>query len=309
MNTNSHWRVKNEDLPIENQVHYVHQTLLNELGVGYSKVFSLDAGLNYIDTDYTPNKDFSILSQIQTEEPRMVITLGLKGTSCFTDKHGTELLFNAGYTSIATFANSTGERHYQACQAVKQLRISLSQTWLARYFDETQTKRLFNHDLTLLSHRPISAQSRAIIEQLHHNQVLPELQRVFLQAQIMNLIVAELSNLYQEPTKFTAKDKTIAFLARDILIEEYQNPPSVEQLARRAGTNAFKLKQLFKHFFDNTPYGIVLEIRMNKAYQLLSSKQYHVNTVADLVGYAHASNFSIAFTKHFGISPKHLNKK
>lgn len=309
MKTTAHRRVKNEDLPIQNQSDCIHQTLFNELGIGYSNLFSLDAGLNYIDTDYTPKQDFSILSQIEAAEPRMVITLGLKGTSSFTDKHGTELLFNAGYTSIATFSNSTGERHYQAHQAIKQLRIAVSQTWLARYFDETQIKHLFKHDLNLLSHRPISAEGRTIIQQLNNNQIQPELKRVYIQAQTMNLLVTELSGLYQTPNKYTEKDHAIALLARNLLTENYQNPPSVEQLARQAGTNSFKLKQLFKYYFDNTPYGVLLDIRMNKAYELLNVKRYHVNTVADLVGYTHASNFSIAFNKYFGISPKQLNKK
>lgn len=308
MKTNSHWRVKNEDLPIAVQAHCVEQSLLNELGTGCSKFFQLDTGLNYIDTDYTPTKNFSVLSQIEATEPRMVITLGLQGTSGFTDKHGMELLFNAGHTSIATFANSMGERHYQAQQTVKQLRISLSQTWLARYFDAAQTERLFSHQLNVLSYRPISAQGRVLIQQLKQNTVAPELQRVFIQAQIMNLLVTELSGLYQPVSQFSEKDKAIALLARDILLADYQHPPSVEQLAKLAGTNSFKLKQLFKHFFANTPYGVLLENRMNRAYHLLSVKRYHVNTVAELVGYDHASNFSTAFTKYFGLSPKQLNK-
>ncbi|MFA5018281.1 MAG: helix-turn-helix transcriptional regulator, partial [Methylobacter sp.] len=86
-------------------------------------------------------------------------------------------------------------------------------------------------------------------------------------------------------------------------------PPSVEELSKRAGTNQFKLKKLFHHFFNNTPYGLLLEIRMNNAYQLLESGQCQVGVAADRVGYSHASNFSTAFIKHFGISPKAISKK
>ena len=75
------------------------------------------------------------------------------------------------------------------------------------------------------------------------------------------------------------------------------------------GTNQFKLKQLFHHFFTNTPYGLLLEIRMNNAYQLLETTECQVSVAADLVGYSHASNFSAAFMKHFGVSPKAVSKK
>ncbi|CAG1770868.1 Regulatory protein PchR [uncultured bacterium] len=306
---NNHWCVKNEDLPIEILAQSVHQLLPQELGTGYSNIMQLDAGLSYIETDFVPNKDFSILSQIETQEPRMVLTLGLQGQSGFTNHRGSELSFNAGYTTIATFGSSIGERQYQAHNAVKQLRVSVSQAWVERYFPEEQAEKFFKQHLQQLSHRPISAQGRIVIQQLHNTQVLPELKRVFVHGQVMNLLVSELNNLYQEEIKFNQRDKNIAMLARDILMEEYQNPPSVEQLARRAGTNTFKLKQLFKHFFDNTPYGMLLDIRMNKAYQLLSAKHYHVNTVADLVGYGHASNFSVAFNKYYGVTPKKLSKQ
>ena len=47
---------------------------------------------------------------------------------------------------------------------------------------------------------------------------------------------------------------------------------------------------------------------MNKAYQLLESTRCHVGVAADFVGYSHASNFSTAFIKHFGISPKTISK-
>jgi AraC-like DNA-binding protein len=47
---------------------------------------------------------------------------------------------------------------------------------------------------------------------------------------------------------------------------------------------------------------------MQLAYQLLETKQYPVNVVADKVGFAHASNFTLAFVKHFGVSPKAVGK-
>ncbi|MCK9397418.1 MAG: AraC family transcriptional regulator [Methylobacter sp.] len=97
-------------------------------------------------------------------------------------------------------------------------------------------------------------------------------------------------------------------LARDILFNEFRHPPSVADLAKRVGTNQLKLKQLFHHFLNNTPYGLLLEIRMNHTYQLLKTGQCHVSVAADLVGYQHASNFSAAFARYFGVSPKQIAK-
>jgi AraC-like DNA-binding protein len=48
---------------------------------------------------------------------------------------------------------------------------------------------------------------------------------------------------------------------------------------------------------------------MRHAYRLLESKQLPINAVAETVGYRHASNFSLAFNKYFGISPKQVARK
>ena len=97
--------------------------------------------------------------------------------------------------------------------------------------------------------------------------------------------------------------------ARNILESEFRTPPTVAELARRVGTNQFKLKQLFHNFYDTTPYAFLYEVRMKVAYKMLESKYCHVNEVADFVGYQHASNFSSAFIKYFGVSPKYITKK
>lgn len=313
--TTTRWCVKNDDLPLHFQVkdQCLQQSLPDELGQGCSEIFKLDADLSYIKTDYTPNKDLAILSQIDTHEPRMVVTLGLKGQSCFAGKQGEELVFNQGYTSIATFNSSVGERQYQAHQPITQLRLSMSKNWLDNYLGEQKTAQLFDKNaIRILACQPISASGMMTAQQLLNTNVKSEVKRLFIHAQALALLAAELSCLYEDSKtdcRFSSRDKSIAQLARDILENEFQNPPSITELARRAGTNHCKLKKLFQHYFNNTPYGVLLEIRMNKAYQMLASQHCQVSVAADYVGYSHANNFSVAFTKFFGIAPKVVAKQ
>jgi AraC-like DNA-binding protein len=313
MAISTRWQIKNDDLPshFQAQEERLHQTLPKELGEGYTDIVRLDTDLNYIETHYTPNKELGVLSQIESAEPRMVVTLALKGQSCFANHQGEELIFNQGYTTIATFNASIGERQYQANQTVMQMRLSLGKTWLDRYLGEPQSTQLFNRKTRLIAHQPISVQGMLAAQHLLTAKVAPEIKPVFMHAQALSLLAAELSCLYRDKstTKFTERDKAIASLARDILEQEFKTPPSIAVLAKRAGTNQFKLKKLFQHFFNNTPYGILLDIRMNKAYQLLASSHCQVSTAADFVGYSHGNNFSAAFIKYFGIAPKIIAKQ
>lgn len=308
------WRISSDELQSHQHKNCVDQCIPEELGVGRSTVFQLDQDLSYIETRFTPTKDLAVLSRIDTQEPRLVVTLGLKGQSRFADNRGDKFVFREGYTTITTIQSSIGERQYEAHKAAMQLRFAMNKNWLDRYFGEDKSAKLFNKSGTqLLNYQPISPQALSIAQQLLNYNETSETSRIFLHGQAMSLLAFELIPLSEHKrrnvTRLDQKDAAIAQSARDILLREFRNPPSVEDLSKRVGTNQFKLKQLFHHYFSNTPYGLLLEIRMNNAYQLLESTRCHVSVVADLVGYSHASNFSAAFMKHFGISPKAIAKQ
>jgi len=309
------WRIKADDLPsqFQQQKDCLHQSLPEYAGVGHSNSFQLDEGLSYIETLYSPSRDLAVLSHIESQEPRMVVTLSLKGRSRFSGNQGEEVVFNEGHTSITAFTSSIGERQYEANQSITQLRFSLSKKWLDRYFVENKFAQFFNkRGIQQLSYKSISHQGLIAAQKLLTGNVSGEARRLFMHGQAMCLLAAELSPLCEEKParsdRFNQKDREIANVARDILFNEFKSPPSIEALSKRVGTNQFKLKQLFRHFFNHTPYGMLLEIRMNTAYQLLESTHCQVSVAADFVGYSHASNFSSAFIKYFGVLPKAISR-
>jgi len=308
------WRIKNDDLPSQQLADCLKQSLPDELGQGHSAMFQLDTDLNYIETHYQPSQDLAVLTRMDQPEPRLVVTLGMKGQSRFVDKQGHEIIFNEGYTSITAFHASVGERQYQAQNDMAQVRFSLGKTWLDRYFGEKNSARFFNkNSIRLLSHRPISNTALIATRQLLACDVDASVKRLFMHGQAMSILATELSHLWRDNQEnasiFHQKDQDIAQAARSILINEFKNPPSVSALSKRVGTNQFKLKQLFHHYFNTTPYGLLLAIRMDNAYRLLETSSCQIDVAADYVGYNHASNFSAAFSKYFGISPSSIAKR
>jgi len=311
--TPKRWSISSDDLQSHPQKNCLHQSLPEELGVGRSAIFQLDQDLSYIETRYTPSKDLAVLSRIDCQEPRLIVTLSLKGQSRFACNRGDELVFSEGYTSITTLQSSIGERQYEAHKPTLQLRFALNKSWLGRYFGVGKAAQLFNKQgMQLVNCQPISPQAMYAAQQLLSCDPARETSRLFMHGQALSLLAFELSHLCvdtrQNSAEFTQKDAAIAKSARDILCHEFKNPPSIKELSKRVGTNQFKLKKLFHHFFNNTPYGLLLEIRMTHAYRLLESTHCQVSMAAERVGYHYASNFSAAFIKHFGISPKTLQK-
>jgi len=88
-----------------------------------------------------------------------------------------------------------------------------------------------------------------------------------------------------------------------------KNPPSIKKLARMVALNNSKLKKGFHKYFNDTPYNILLEYRLQEAKRLLQNSYLNVNEISEKVGYKYTANFSNAFYKRFGIRPKDIMKK
>lgn len=289
----------------------LHQPLPEALGTGYTDFYLLDQDLSYIETRYKSHEDLAVINKADFHEPKMVVTLTLQGQSSFKSRTGLDILFSEGYTTITSFNSSMGERLYEANKETTQLRFSLSKRWVDRHLDEDISNRLFaGPSACQIGFRPLSLQSAEIARQLLRCGLNGKLKRLYIQGQAMILLANELNYLMTDrdadPERINLRDSHIAHLARNILLREFKQPPSVSELAARAGTNQCKLKQLFHHFFNTTPYGMLLDIRMKIAYELLESTDCQVSQAADAVGYRHLANFSSAFVKYFGFSPKYI---
>ncbi|MBK8483329.1 MAG: helix-turn-helix transcriptional regulator [Saprospiraceae bacterium] len=100
------------------------------------------------------------------------------------------------------------------------------------------------------------------------------------------------------------KDKIIQ--ARQILLENLNNPPTIPDLAKIIGINQCYLKKGFKEMFNMTIYDFVMEQRMILAKGLIQNSQFSVYEVSESLGYASSSSFSKAFKKIHGFSPSEL---
>lgn len=309
----SRWHsIRVEDLPQQRQARHLQQSLPDSIGQGHSRIVQLDQELVFIDTAYRPTRDLAVLSRIENQAPRLVVTLGLQGQSQFVSQHGETVPFLAGYSTITTFASSLGERRYAADTDVRQLRFSVSQAWLEHYLGDNPLSGLFDKaGVHIASQRPISAQAALAAQQLLQVDVSNGLGKLELHSNVLAVLAAELAPLCQgqaDAMPYSPKELAMANAARDILLQEFQKPPTSKELARRVGTNQLKIKQLFHHCFNTTPYQMVLEARMQRAYHMLQNGACQVSAVAAYVGYKHPANFSAAFVSYFGFAPSGIRR-
>lgn len=92
--------------------------------------------------------------------------------------------------------------------------------------------------------------------------------------------------------------------AKEIIIANIAEPPSLEELSNQVGLNLKKLKIGFKQIYGDSVYGFLFDYKMEYARKMLDSGSYNVNEVGQEIGYSTASHFIAAFKKKFGTTPK-----
>ncbi len=139
--------------------------------------------------------------------------------------------------------------------------------------------------------------------------------RMYLESKVWELaalLIEEELKINQSPQKITPlklSDIDRIHYAKEVLLKNLDNPPSLIQLARQVGLNDYKLKLGFRHCFGTTVFGYLHDHRMELAHKLLIESKMNVAEVAKKVGFASLPSFSNAFRKKFGVSPKSCQKQ
>lgn len=103
-------------------------------------------------------------------------------------------------------------------------------------------------------------------------------------------------------------DKRKLGQVREFIQQDCVNVPAIAVLARRVGLNQHKLKTGFKQLFGIPIFQYTQQLRLEKALQMLLTGDYAVCEVADATGYRFSKNFTTAFKKRYGVSPKIARK-
>ncbi|WP_028545311.1 helix-turn-helix transcriptional regulator [Paenibacillus taiwanensis] len=112
-----------------------------------------------------------------------------------------------------------------------------------------------------------------------------------------------------ESSKLTRSDMSMLKQARDIMLEQMINPPTLLELSRMIGMNDYKLKIGFKEMYGNTVFGYLRDKRLEKAFLLLQEGNVNVTEACCAVGYSNPSYFAESFRDKYGINPGALVRR
>ena len=250
-----------------------------------------------------------------------ILSFGFSGSILSTLGYGQGkkdiFMFKSGQSHISYLPEWQGIAEYPARTPLRTVSIYIDPLLLNAFLDgqhdrlttamhdivNGNNEKHYHHSLTTTPVVNMAVQE--ILNCPYHGS----LRRLYLEGKTLELIALNLTQLvvnkngHNRPFTLLPCDFERVRDARDVLIRNLENPPSLLELARQVGINKNKLNQGFRQVFGTSVFDYLRIRRLERSKELLKSKAKNVTEVAFEVGYAQQSNFTRAFKKHFGTNP------
>jgi len=165
----------------------------------------------------------------------------------------------------------------------------------------------------IIEPKEISSAIKLILSQLTFKQSPELLRSMYIKGKVFELLsyyFSTASESENESCPYIANEETVSKIkhAKQLIIKDINNPPSLPDLAKEVGLNIKKLKTEFKEFYGVPVFTFLLNYKMELAKKLLLEKQLNVNEIGLNLGYSASSHFITAFKRKFGVTPKQYSK-
>jgi AraC family transcriptional regulator, transcriptional activator of the genes for pyochelin and ferripyochelin receptors len=160
-------------------------------------------------------------------------------------------------------------------------------------------------------HQPLGQTTTAmqqVLQQILRCPYRGIMQQMYLEGKALELLTLQLTSwaaysTTSQPNALKARDIERLHYAREVLVRDLENPPSLVELAQQVGISDRKLKQGFRRLFGKTVFGYLHDYRLEKAHQLLETDRMTVAEVSYEIGFANRGYFAAAFRRKFGVNP------
>lgn len=166
-----------------------------------------------------------------------------------------------------------------------------------------------NKEKKYYAQEPFSPSIAVILSQIINYNLHPSIKALYVKGKIYELIALYFNrspNADIEQCPYLADEENVKKIkrAKDIILANMAEPPTLTELASEVGLSLKRLKEGFKQIYGDSVYSFLFDHKMDYAKRLLETGQYNVNEIGLKVGYSTASHFIAAFKKKYNTTPK-----
>ncbi|MEM9142982.1 MAG: AraC family transcriptional regulator [Bacteroidota bacterium] len=166
-----------------------------------------------------------------------------------------------------------------------------------------------NREKKYYSQEAVSPAIAVVLSQIMNYNLHPSIKELYIHGKVYELISLyfnKTTDANVEQCPFLVDEYNVQRIrrAKEIIIAQMAEPPSLADLAKEIGLPLKKLKEGFKQVYGDSVYSFLFDYKMEHARRLLETGQNNVNEVGLKIGYSTASHFIAAFKKKYGTTPK-----
>jgi AraC-like DNA-binding protein len=293
----------------------------DKMGKGSVREIDLRPGLKMVIMDCKPDKN--LLIDMEIEDSPLEFNFFLSGmaqsTTTQTRSKKESFVVGSGQTSVGYYANSSCTIQPVGKQPLSVLNILVApESYRALIEDESGQIHVDLHSIVDGAgeknyHRlgAMTASMHMAIHQILNCPYQGLTRRMYLEGLALELIahLMAIDTQPKAPPALRPSDQEKIHHAKEILIRDLENPPTLFELARCVGLSHTKLNRGFREIFDTTAFGYLRQQRIERSRLLLEEGMMNVAEVAYAAGFSSPSHFAKTFLKYFGAQPNSYLKE
>jgi AraC-like DNA-binding protein len=291
--------------------------LYDPKGISYGKRswFHLRPEISLLVEDYKLQENLVV--ETSPTQPCTFLELGF---GVFGNSYDTNLNSGQNFISLDSDTDESNTKEWLAQERILKIDIHIEYSFfeslvlssndtLPDHFQDV----IKNVDINYFQVGRTTLEMQTVLRQIINCPYQGLTKQLYLEGKVLEIMALRLEDLQDtKPLNSTTSLKPeqidSIYQARDIIISNFKNPPSLLSLARQVNLNDCTLKKGFQQIFGTTVFGYLHDYRMERAKELLLEAN-KVNQVARTVGYSSHSAFMNAFRKKFGVNPSVYSRK
>ncbi len=166
-----------------------------------------------------------------------------------------------------------------------------------------------NQEKKYYAQEAVSPAIAVVLSQMMNYNLHPTIKKLYIKGKVYELVSLYFNKSTDadvEQCPFLVDEDNVKRIrrAKEIIIANMAEPPSLKELAKEVGLSLKRLKEGFKQIYGDSVYSFLFDYKMEYARRLLESGQYNVNEIGLKIGYSTSSHFIAAFKKKYGTTPK-----
>ena len=293
-------------------------TLPEEVG-GYARRFFYALGkeseLRFV--EFFPRKPASLQVTLTSEGPYLFINIALEGKWPVTFPNKESMELKESEYDLSALPEKSLTLNFHAGEKCEALFIVLSQKYIQEALEGEEIPPPLRHFMDGKADdfavRCQGTQSlRHLAERIRTHPYKGHAARLHINGCIYRILAEVITDLNERGSvtkRIKPLDLRRAIDARDILMDNLRNPPSLSKLAKTVGISQRKLNCIFCTLFDGSVSDCLKKWRFDLACILLKDHNTTIKEIGHKLGYTHSNNFILAFSRYFGTSPNRWRRK